>query len=104
MDASIEGEIMEISIPMYDEELTLLYRVKDAAGNEAQTLYNEKAALSHFLVTNNKMVQFVKKPIETVLEQTTPTSVGGVACVSLGAAATLVHIRKKRRAKYNILK
>ena len=67
MELSREGDTLYITIPEYNEEVSLLYRTRDAAGNEVQTFRGESTALADFLVTTDKLVQFVNKPTQTPL-------------------------------------
>lgn len=96
MELSKEGETIDISIPMYNEELTLLYKVKDAAGNEAQTFYGEKTALTDFFVTKDKLVQFLNKPTETPFGRVMLATLSSAACITTVAGVALIHKRKRR--------
>ncbi len=60
-----EGETARIIIGEQSEEVSLLYRAVDAAGNEIETLQGEKTAKEDFLVTTDKFVQLVNKPAQT---------------------------------------
>ena len=60
-----EGETARIIIGEQNEEVSLLYRAVDAAGNEIETLPGEKTAKEGFLVTTDKLVQLVNKPVQT---------------------------------------
>lgn len=60
-----EGETARIIIGEQSEEVSLLYRAVDAAGNEIETLPGEKTAKEGFLVTTDKLVQLVNKPAQT---------------------------------------
>lgn len=76
-----EGDVAVLAIPAYNQELSLLFRAKDAAGNEILTFQGSKAALSDFLVTTNKWVQLVKKPTKTPL---------GIGAICIIAAAVII--------------
>lgn len=65
MELAKENEPLSITIPQHNETVSLLYRVKDAAGNELQTFQGDRAARSDFLVTTDKQVQFLYKPSQT---------------------------------------
>lgn len=65
MELAKENEPLNITIPQHNETVSLLYRVKDAAGNELQTFQGDRAARSDFLVTTDKQVQFLYKPSQT---------------------------------------
>ena len=101
MELSKEGNTIDISIPMYNEELTLLYKVKDAAGNEAQTFYGEKTALTDFFVTKDKLVQFLHKPTETPFGRVMLAALSSTACITAAAGITLMHKRKRRTTILN---
>lgn len=60
-----EGDTAIITIGEHKEEISLLYRATDVAGNEVRALQGEKAAKADFLVTTDKFVQFVNKPAKT---------------------------------------
>lgn len=60
-----EGDTALITIEERKEEVSLLYRAVDAAGNEVRTLQGEEEAKADFLVTTDKLVQLVKKPAQT---------------------------------------
>lgn len=60
-----EGDTALITIKEHNEEVSLLYRAVDAAGNEVRTLQGEKEAKADFLVTTDKLVQLVNKPAKT---------------------------------------
>lgn len=51
-----EDGALDITIPQYSGKLSLLYRVKDATGNEVQTLRGDAKAPSDFIVNANKFV------------------------------------------------
>lgn len=101
MGLSKEGDTIDISIPMYNEELTLLYKVKDAAGNEAQTFYGEKTALTDFFVTKDKLVQFLNKPTQTPFGRVMLVTLSSAACITAAAGTALIHKRKRRIAALN---
>lgn len=89
-----EGGQMDITIPQYNGELALLYRVKDAAGNEMQTFQGGQTALGDFLVTTDKLVQFLNKPSKTPQ--------GRMALILIGAALlvmAMIAIRKITRRR-----
>lgn len=65
MESCKDGGQLDITLPQYNGEVSLLYRVKDAAGNEVQTFQGEQTALSGILVTTDKVVQFMNKPSKT---------------------------------------
>lgn len=60
--AKNEGDVVTLTIPQYNEEVSLLFRAKDAAGNEILTLPDSKTAVSDVLITTDKWVQMVNKP------------------------------------------
>lgn len=93
MELSKEGEVLYITIPEYKEEVSLLYRLKDAAGNEIQTFKGENVALSDFLVTTDKLVQFVNKPTQTSFGRILITA---FAIVAAGMIILLLHKRKNK--------
>lgn len=65
MELVEEAESLKIVIPQHSETVSLLYRVKDAAGNEMQTFQGERASLADFLVTTDRYVQLINKPAQT---------------------------------------
>ncbi len=65
MELAGEDEALSIMIPQHDEMVSLLYRVKDAAGNEMRTCRGERTSPDDFLVTTDKYVQFINKPSQT---------------------------------------
>lgn len=87
MELSDEGGTMHLSIPQYKGKLSLLYRAKDCAGNEIQTFRGDKEALSDFLVTTDKFVQFLHKPTQTLfgrmLLARTAASGTAAACMAM---------------------
>lgn len=62
-----EGDTANISIGEHREEVSLLYRAVDAAGNEIKIQQGEKQAKEEFLVTTDKLVQLVNKPTQAPL-------------------------------------
>lgn len=84
-----EGGQMDITIPQYNGELALLYRVKDAAGNEMQTFQGGQTALGDFLVTTDRFVQFLNKPSKTPQGRMTLILIGAALL-----AAVMIAIRK----------
>lgn len=96
MELAGEGGTLNITIPQYDGEISLLYRVKDAAGNEKQTFLGDQTALSDFLVTTDKLVQLVNKPTETPLGR----SVFFMSGVSMLAAIFFI-LRSVYRRKFS---
>lgn len=100
MELSKEGDTLYITIPEYREEVSLLYRIKDAAGNEVQTFRGESTALADFLVTTDKFVQFVNKPTQTPFGCTLLVLMGiaGIGAVSM----TMLLLHKRRnKGKFN---
>lgn len=100
MELSKEGDTLYITIPEYKEEVSLLYRIKDAAGNEVQTFRGESTALADFLVTTDKFVQFVNKPTQTPFGCTLLVLMGiaGIGAVSM----TMLLLHKRRnKGKFN---
>lgn len=65
MELAGEDEALSIMIPQHDEMVSLLYRVKDVAGNEMRTCRGERTSPDDFLVTTDKYVQFINKPSQT---------------------------------------
>lgn len=84
---------MDITIPQYNGELALLYRVKDAAGNEIQTFQGDRTALDDFLVTTDRLVQFLNKPSKTPQGRTVLL----LTAVALAAIAVFIRKNVKRR-------
>ena len=89
-----EDGMMKIMIPQYDGEVSLCYRVKDAAGNERQTLSGEQTAASGFLVTTDKLVQLVNKPSKTPVGRAVILVMGMAAVIALFTALRAVRRRK----------
>ena len=89
-----EDGMMKIMIPQYDGEVSLCYRVKDAAGNERQTLSGEQTAASGFLVTTDKLVQLVNKPSKTPVRRAVILVMGMAAVIALFTALRAVRRRK----------
>ena len=85
-----EDGMMKIVIPQYDGEVSLCYRVKDAAGNERQTLSGEQTAASGFLVTTDKLVQLVNKPSRTPAGRAVILAAGMAAVLALFMALRAV--------------
>lgn len=86
---------LNISIPQYDGEVSLCYRVKDAAGNERQTISGEQASSAGFLVTTDKLVQLVNRPAKTPAGRAVLFVVGVMALIGLLTA--LRGIRRSAR-------
>ncbi|MDE7479624.1 MAG: hypothetical protein K2M91_17090, partial [Lachnospiraceae bacterium] len=57
MELAGEGETMDITIPKYNEEVSLLYKVRDAAGNEMQTVLEEQGIFADFSEMTDKQMQ-----------------------------------------------
>ena len=95
MDLSKEGDTLYITIPEYKEEVSLLYRIKDAAGNEVQTFRGESTALADFLVTTDKFVQFVNKPTQTPFGCTLLVLMGMIGISAIVISALLLRKRKR---------
>lgn len=62
-----EGDTAIITIGEHKEEVSLLYRAEDMAGNKIEALEGEAQAKTEFLVTTDKLVQLVNKPTQTPL-------------------------------------
>lgn len=75
-----EGDTALITISEHKEEVSLLYRAVDAAGNEVKTMREEKQAKADFLVTTDKLVQLVNKPAQS--------PIGRVIIIALTLIAT----------------
>lgn len=91
MELAGEGEELTITIPQCSEAMSLQYRAEDAAGNEIRT------ALTDFLVTTDKLVQFVNKPSKTLTGHLMIAITGGAGAIGLSAAAASgIRKRKKR--------
>ncbi|MDE7206086.1 MAG: hypothetical protein K2N90_02815, partial [Lachnospiraceae bacterium] len=80
-----EGKTAVITIKEHNEEVSLLYRAVDAAGNEVATLQGEKEAKADFLVTTDKFVQLVNKPAKTPIGR-------GIVIVLAGSLAGMALI------------
>ncbi|MCD8039231.1 MAG: Ig-like domain-containing protein [Lachnospiraceae bacterium] len=65
--ANSAGDTAVITIGEYNEEISLLDRAADAAGNRAEALQGESQAKEEFLVTTDKLVQLVNKPMQAQL-------------------------------------
>lgn len=89
--AEKEGDTALITIKEHNEEVSLLYRAVDAAGNEVRTLPGEKEAKADFLVTTDKLVQFVNKPAKTSIGRGIVIVLAGAM---LGVALILVLLKK----------
>ncbi len=61
------GDIAVITIPECKQELSLLFRARDAAGNVSVPERGTGETPSDFLVTTNKWVQLTKRPAKTPL-------------------------------------
>lgn len=90
-----EGDIVTITIGRHDEELSLLYRAADAAGNEICALRKDKSAKTDFLITDDKFVQVINKPEKTPTGRFTIFSLYGISC--LGLMAICAAFMKKYR-------
>lgn len=95
MELSKEGDTLYITIPEYKEEVSLLYRIKDAAGNEVQTFRGESTALADFLVTTDKFVQFVNKPTQTPFGCTLLALMGMIGISAIVISTLLLRKRKR---------
>lgn len=103
MELCGEGEQMDITIAQCNEELALLYRVKDAAGNEIQTFQGEQEALADFLVTTDKLVQFINKPSKTPYGRIVLALTGAAMLVTAMTAAMLLSRQWRRRYRPDTL-
>ncbi len=93
-----EGDMAKIIIGEHNEEVSLLYRAVDAAGNEVRTLQGEKEAKSDFLVTTDKFVQLVNKPAQTTVPIPFLTGIG-IVLVMLALAILKKSVIKKTAKK-----
>lgn len=98
MELAGEDESLKITIPQHNETVSLLYRVKDAAGNEMQTFQGEQTAPADFLVTTDKYVQLLNRPPRTF----TGTLVILMAGASCALALSVVLIKRKRGKAFQI--
>lgn len=96
MESCKDGGQLDITIPQYNGEVSLLYRVKDAAGNEVQTFQGERTALSGILVTTDKVVQFMNKPSKTPAGRALSGIMGIMAAM---AAITGMGIIRRKKIK-----
>lgn len=91
-----QGDTMQIIIPEYDGEQSLLYRVVDAAGNEIVTLADSEATPTGFFVTTNPLAQFVSTPGKSETRRIIKLLLAlSAMAASIGALCYL----KKRKAK-----
>lgn len=95
MELAGENESLDITIPQHSEMVSLLYRVKDAAGNEMETFQGDQTALSDFLVTTDKYVQLVNKPAKTTGGRIIILVTGTTGAVVLSAVWICIQKRKK---------
>lgn len=86
-----EGDLATITIPEYDGKLSLLYKVKDAAGNEVQTFADSETALSGFLVTTDKVVEVLNKSVNVSSDEIIIFSL-----VIVGLAVLFILYRKRQ--------
>ena len=100
MELSKEGSTLYITIPEYKEEVSLLYRVRDSAGNEVQTFRGESAALADFLVTTDKLVQFINKPTQTPFGRMILVLMGIGGMIVVCTITLLLH-KRRNRGKFN---
>lgn len=94
MELAGENELLRITLPQHNETVSLLYRVKDAAGNEQQTFQGEQAALDNFLVTTDRHVQFLYKPSQTPKGHFIICMTGLLCVITLLAVTVLIKVRR----------
>ena len=92
MELCGEDEALKIVIGQRDEPVSLLYRVKDAAGNEMQTVQGERAAPADFLVTTDRYVQLVNDPPQGFAKRLMLLMAGMFCALALSAAA--LHVKR----------
>lgn len=63
--AENEGDVVSLTIPGREEKQSLIYRAVDAAGNETDVSADSEEALTGFLITTNKWLQFISSPAKT---------------------------------------
>lgn len=78
-----EGGTMRITIPQYKGRLSLIYRLRDAAGNEIETFQGQPDAPCGFLVTTDKLVQFMDRPWHTPAGRALPAAGSGIAAICI---------------------
>lgn len=97
MELSHDSDTVRITIPTYNEEVSLIYKIKDAAGNEMQTLREEQDAFTDFLVTKDKVVQFINKPTKTLFGRS--VLIMAAAAMAAGIALSAAAVLRVRRRK-----
>ena len=90
-----EGEVVSLTIPQYNEEVSLLFRAKDAAGNEILTLPDSKTAVSDVLITTDKWTQMLNKPAKSPVAIIVIAIIAGVLAVQIFMAFWMSKKAKK---------
>lgn len=96
MELAGENKLLDITVSQHGERVSLLYRVKDAAGNEMQTFPGGKGALSGFLVTTDKYIQLINSPLRASAGGflVFVTGASGASAIAAAAACRRKRIRK----------
>ncbi|MCM1183392.1 MAG: Ig-like domain-containing protein [Roseburia sp.] len=90
------GEVVSITIPECKRELSLRFRVRDAAGNEAVAA--QGAAPCDFLVTTDKWVQLTRKPAKTRIGRILTGVAAAAGVIALFSAFVLYYRRHKLKS------
>ncbi len=77
-----EGETLSITLPAYEEEVALVYRVKDAAGNEAQQRFDKQTVEEKNKAEKDRGALYH--------DSFAPVSYGGILAVLAGLALAVV--------------
>ncbi len=77
-----EGETLSITLPAYEEEVALVYRVKDAAGNEAQQRFDKQTVEEKNKAEKDRGALYH--------DSFAPVSYGGILAVLAGLALVVV--------------
>ena len=93
-----ENNLLDITIMQHSERMSLLYRVKDAAGNEMQTFQGDQTALADFLVTADKNVHPVDG-LSHVPANNFFIIMAGAAGTAVAALAAAIVCERKRNAQ-----
>jgi len=89
-----KGGTVHITIPTYDEEVSLIYKVTDTAGNEMQTQCSKETAAATPPAAKDKVVEYVNKPAKTVFGYSLLPFFAGV--IGLCLICTILFVRRKK--------
>jgi hypothetical protein len=99
MELSKAGETLYIDIPKDSGKLSLIYKVKDAAGNEIQVVGNEKTPFENFMQAKEKVVYYIQNPEKQPAGMKTVTVLMPIALLVIIMVLLSRHINLRSRKR-----